>query len=670
MPTERRAFREDVEGIRGIAVSMVVLFHARHSWAVGGYLGVDVFLVISGYLIIGHLAQEASQTGTLALANFWARRARRLIPAATLVILTTLLASVLVSAPTEFADHAKSARAAALYVSNFLFLGYGGDYFRANAEADPFLHTWSLSLEEQFYLVIAPMVFATTWLFARAGSSAPLPTQERRPSRRAFAYPFGAVTVMSYALYVVTSRRDPMRAFYMLAPRAWEFGAGGLIGLVPQTLSMRSASAKRWIGWAALCALVASMPVLAFTGRATYLVAVVPVLATVALLGVGDGSEGAPTGAARVLCLTPLRYLGRVSYSWYLWHWPVASLWGRLPLLNRLPVAVGMPAISLFLAALSYRWVEIPFRNSRTFARSAAYGLLGGASLALLVVAVSTAGRRYAHNELAKAEYLPVLESRVLNQRGRRCALSFKDDSLTQCALGDTTAARTIVLFGDSHAEHLVPAVDRAASELHVRLLFFSKSGCPWVDVTPFTPALGLPYRGCDSWRASAVRYLEEHPPVVVILAAKGRFIMVDSTGRQFSADGDSARYALAWERGAQPILRRLARGSQVMLVQDVPFPGFDVSTCVERNIYDPARCSFDRAKASSGPPWGADMRLATSIPRVRLLDLTNDICPSEQCSPIVDRAVTYRDGNHLGHAFAGKLAGRFKAALGDLLNR
>ena len=285
-------YRADIDGIRAVAVLMVVLFHARLSWAKGGYLGVDVFLVISGYLIIGHLAQEASRTGTIALANFWARRARRLIPAATLVIITTLIVSVLVSTPTEFADHAKSARSAAIYMTNFLFLGYGSDYFRANADADPFLHTWSLSLEEQFYLVIAPTVFAITWLFARGRSGAPAPGVHSAPSRRVFVKAFGAVTFVSYALYVYTSRREPMRAFYMLTPRAWEFSAGGLAALAPHALSTLSESVKRWLGWMALTALVATMLLLEFTGRATYLIALVPVIATVVLLAVGEGSGG------------------------------------------------------------------------------------------------------------------------------------------------------------------------------------------------------------------------------------------------------------------------------------------------------------------------------------------------------------------------------------------
>ena len=185
-----------MEGIRAVAVLMVVLFHAGVQWAVGGYLGVDVFLVISGYLIIGHLANEASRTGTIALVDFWARRSRRLVPAATVVIIATLLISALVASPSEFADHAKSGRAAAVYLTNFLFLSYGNYYFRQAAAEDPFLHTWSLALEEQFYLVVAPSVLAIAWLASRRRASVAI-DQASRATAKPLVIAFCAVTAGS-----------------------------------------------------------------------------------------------------------------------------------------------------------------------------------------------------------------------------------------------------------------------------------------------------------------------------------------------------------------------------------------------------------------------------------------------------------------------------------------
>ena len=166
------------------------------------------------------------------------------------------------------------------------------------------------------------------------------------------------------------------------------------------------------------------------------------------------------------------------------------------------------------------------------------------------------------------------------------------------------------------------------------------------------------------------MEYLDAHPPELIIVAAKGRFIVADSTGKQFTADADSARFASTWRRGAESTLRRLSRHSKVLLVRDVPLPGFNVSICIERNIDDPAKCSFARAKAVAGPPWGEDARVADAISGVRLLDLSDEMCEGAQCSAIIGGAVTYRDGNHLTAQFARSLAHRFELEFTRLLHQ
>lgn len=654
----RFAFREDVEGLRGVAVLMVILFHAGLDFARGGFYGVDVFLVISGYLILGLLVRESERTGTISLADFWARRARRLLPAATLVFCATLWLAYRYGGPTSLAENAASARAAALYATNFLFVWQGADYFRPNVQTDPFLHTWSLALEEQFYLVVAPSLLLLVWLWTRGN--------RERPPRTLFLYAFAAVTIASYALNVFLLRRNPLSAFYLLPTRAWEFGVGGVVAVLGARWERLTTNDRRLLGFGGIVALLASIPIGELDTRSPAFVSLLPVLGTAAILASGEG--GRTTGVQRILGSRLMRSLGALSYSWYLWHWPLASMWALLPGLSGVPMWLGMPIVSLALAALTYRLVEQPVRHASALTVAPWRSIAVGGALALGVALVATGARRLSREWLERPELAFVAAARTIDEgRAAGCNLSFVQEELRLCTLGDATAARTVALFGDSHAAHFTPAIDSAGKLQHVRIAYFSKQGCPWIDVSTVVMRTRRRYEECERWRDRVVQHLELHPPTAVMLAATRNFVIVDSAGTHLLPERDSSAYARAWRLGAERIVRRLSARMRVIVVHDVPRPAFDVPACIERHLHDMDACDFDRLRASAGAPWGEERALVQNTDGVRLLDLTDAFCGGERCRAVVDGVVTFRDGNHVSAPFARLLSAAFGRVLASL---
>ena len=297
-------FRPDVEGLRGVAILCVILYHVGWSVAQGGYIGVDMFFVLSGYLITGLLVNEAERNGRIDFIRFFARRIRRLVPAATLVLLTVLVLCWVVYSPVERVSFGKSGIATALYLSNVRYAGAAMNYLRLGVnKLDPLLHTWSLGVEEQFYL-LWPFLVALVLLARKPAHS----------RRRALLIVMLVLTCISLALSIWLTRRSQPWAFFGLPTRVWQFGAGAMAAIVQRR------TASIW-GWLSIAAIIAAMTQFSDTTSYPGYAAIVPTLATIGLLlsGVGDASRG----VSRYLGAPILRMIGRVSYSWYLWHWPL-----------------------------------------------------------------------------------------------------------------------------------------------------------------------------------------------------------------------------------------------------------------------------------------------------------------------------------------------------------
>jgi peptidoglycan/LPS O-acetylase OafA/YrhL len=347
-------FRADLEGLRGVAILLVLLFHAGIPGFAGGFVGVDVFFVLSGFLITGLLLREREQHGRVNLRAFYARRARRILPAAAVVLVITLIVAAFMVAPLDLPRFASDAAASALSVGNIRFATQSVGYFSASESPSPFLHYWSLGVEEQFYLIWpAVLILAARWGRPAVGVAVALVL----------------VFVTSLVAAIVITDISAPWAFYSLPTRAWQLALGGVLAAVPLLSGSRNPNPLlAGIGWLGLLAVVAAGTVLispdtAYPGVA----AILPTLGTAALIASGTrpGSPGA------VLAVAPLRFLGRISFSLYLIHWPILilpaaslTLGAELPLAERLLLCVA----AIALAWLSWRFVEEPFHRGRLFA--------------------------------------------------------------------------------------------------------------------------------------------------------------------------------------------------------------------------------------------------------------------------------------------------------------
>ena len=615
----RPRFRADIEGLRAVAVLLVVLYHAGVPGFGGGYVGVDVFFVLSGALITWLLVHEAGETGTVDLRRFYARRARRLLPAVAVVLVATVAAGAVVLAPLEQEGVARSALATAAYLSNVLFARRATDYLGAAAEGDPLLHTWSLSVEEQFYLAWPLFVLLALGALGRAGGR-PLRQAQGKLSRRRLVGWMGTVAALSFAACVVVTQARQPWAFSLSPFRAWEFAAGALGVLLAgggaagrRLIPGRPGTAESVLGWVGLAALAAASVLYGaetpFPGAA----ALVPVLATVAVLHAGTART--ETALARALAWRPLQEVGRLSYSWYLWHWPVLVYADALGWADALPARLALLAVSLGLAEASYRLVEDPVRHHPALACRAGRSLALAAALTAGGVALSLGWERAAQTWAASPGQARFSEARadVPALYASGCVADVYDTAPPDCVFGEADADTTVVLFGDSHAAQWFPALARLAAERGWRLVPLVKTSCPAVDVETVNPRLGRVYGECPAWRRAAYAEMARLRPALVVASSSSVYFLPSYPDRTPVAAWDAA-----WGAGAGRAFRRLADvADRVVYLEDSPRPGFDVPACLARGAWRPgpprSACSFPGADPERR--WAAEVEREAAAP-------------------------------------------------------
>ena len=492
-------FRQDIEGLRAVAVLAVVLFHAEVPGVGGGYVGVDVFFVISGFLITGLLWREVSTAGTVRLRRFYGARARRLLPASAAVGVVTAIASAVLLPPLQARSVLEDGIASALYVGNYWFLLNGVDYLSPGMLPSPFQHYWSLGVEEQFYLVWPALIIGTAWLIRRARRRT---RAQATSSQSPYLVILALVGALSFALSLAITYVVSSVAFFSLPTRAWQLAVGGLVALTAGKWRRLPATFAAIAGWAGLALILLACTLFSTTTLYPGTAALVPVLGTALVIGAGCAAP--PQGCGRILALSPMRAVGRVSYSWYLWHWPVlllaAPLLGHpLGLAGRLTAAL----ISGGLAVLTLHLLENPLRFAAPVRRSALASLaLGGVATAVAVcvgvalleavptpigrgapatpltitaatlptgsnidaydTAVQQAFAQVQAAVAASADLKAVpsnldpplagaaaeLKTVLLNG----CMRNFLQVGQPECATGDTASTTTVALVGDSHA--------------------------------------------------------------------------------------------------------------------------------------------------------------------------------------------------------------------------
>ncbi|MDF2506431.1 MAG: acyltransferase [Microbacterium sp.] len=654
-----RTFRGDIQGLRAIAVGAVVLYHAGVPFLPGGYVGVDIFFVISGFLITSHLLASLERHGRVPFASFYAKRVRRILPASFVVLLLSVAAALIWFPPLLMEEVWRGAVATALYVPNLLFALDGTNYL---AESTPslFQHYWSLGIEEQFYLVW-PLLLTLGWAFVK--------------SKKALGMVLAALVVVSFVACVLLTFQLQPWAFFSLPTRAWELSVGGLVAFAlhhrSRVLEPRTAAAAGWIGLAGLLA-----SVFLFTSKTPFpgYCAAVPVVATA--LVILAGATPSRYGPTALLSLRGMMFVGAISYSLYLVHWPAlvipqAAVGYAHPLplwITLLIAAACVPA-----AWLLYRFVEDPARGWSVLVKARPRRTLwaavaGSLTAALVATAVYVVSENRPLYEQRSADtvamtvppsftgFVPENLSPSLRQASSDqpriyadgCHRSFAQATLADCVYGDATAPR-IVLFGDSHAAQWFPALEGWASEKGYAVEVHTKSSCPSVDATVLRD--GVPYNECTQWRQAVLDRIATEAPALVLIANYGTATINVDPG---------TTYAQQWGDALASTLSKIS--TPVAVIADTPNLQQTPSVCLSAHLSDTAECGLPSTQALRTDARDAESAAAASAD-APMIDLTDYLC-SDVCEPIIGDALVYRDAHHLTATFSARLSGPLGSAL------
>lgn len=688
-PTEtgRRHFRGDIEGLRAVAVLMVLAYHVGFGGLSGGFAGVDVFFVISGFLITAHLVRELDRANGVSLASFYARRVRRLLPAATLVLAFTAVAGIFVLPGAQLRNLAVDVAASAVYLVNWTFATRSVDYLAEESGESPLLHYWTLGVEEQFYL-IWPALIAVLVLWNRRRGGSP---------RRLLLSALVVITGASFLYSVLHTAESPQTAYFITTTRAWELGVGALLACGERQLRALGTGLSAVLGLVGVGALVTTALVVdtstAWPGSA----ALLPVLGAAAVIAAGCGGQAHV--AARALGTAPMRWVGGISYPLYLWHWPLlvyaSVLWPGLNLAQRCLVGAG----AVGLAWVTRRYLEDPIRFNRGLARRNRRVLLGGAGamgISLLCAALVLATVPRIGDPPPEATGAQVLDrggdgqphsggledERTYPRTGtifpdpalaREDIPSYYEDGcqtaqnsaeiVPDCVYGDPDSQTVVALLGDSKMGQWQTALEEIALAEGWRLELYLKSACAF-SATPQQIGEDIS-QTCTEWNAAVVELLST-PGSVPDLA----FV---SQGRSTPGPpqlGQAADPQIV--EGMADQWRALTEaGTTVVALADNPVPSprqwpGEVASyeCAEVNADDYWVCSFP---PNDGFGTAALQAAAEQVEGAHYVDLNPWICPDTECRVVLGGVLTYRQGSHLTAAYIASLTPILHAELDDL---
>lgn len=657
-------YRADIDGLRAIAVLPVIFFHAGFHFFSGGFVGVDVFFVISGYLITGILLREQSE-GRFSIVEFYERRARRILPALFLVMAATVAFSWFWLLPSDFKSLSHSIVATVLYSSNFLFWQTAG-YFDTAAELKPLLHTWSLAVEEQFYFIF-PLILAALWRYCRDH----------------IALVIFCLFLISLATAELTVKSNPNAAFYLLHTRGWELLAGALCAVISSKRDLGSVLGQTCSNiFAALGAALLSFSIFFFSSKHPFpsIYTLVPVVGTVLIILFA--SNGTVVG--RFLQFPPLVHIGLISYSAYLWHQPLLALARHMHLGEPSEFTMlALCVVTLFLAHLTWKFIETPFRDRSRISKRSIFLYSGVASAIFLVIGVVghlTNGLPQRFDPLTvKLQQDGVT---AFHKQLEPCISRFRSDPrvASACKIGDTTAKPLFAVVGDSHAGALVQEIDRAASVAGLGGRNLTFKGCPPLLNTKLA-APEIDDFHCESLRADFFHQLKSGDEVPPILIVHARWTQLMERTRFNNGEGgiesgspwvwllpqESEAYRTSMEQEiSRSIHAMLASGRTVILIYPVPEMGWQVpSQLAKANLLTPplkpdsASTSHSlylaRAKhaISALDSIGEHSRLI----RIRPADIFCNTVVSGRCIAHMDSTPLYFDDDHLSNHGARPIA-------------
>lgn len=635
--------RADLQGLRAVAVLAVIAYHFGIPGAPGGFVGVDVFFVLSGFFITRLLMRDIEEHGRIRLARFWANRVKRLLPNGLLVIFCVLVVSALSLPSYRLSGISEDALSASAFFANFHFAARTVDYFHLDDPASPLLHYWSLAIEEQFYIVLPLLMMAAAMLV-------------RSRARQPVMLLLAVVACTSFAASLIVIERSQPEAFFYPWCRAWQLACGGLTGLLFDRRAAVPAKVRGAGAMAGCLAVAASIFMLDDDMVYPGIRALAPTLgAAVLIYGLDAGRLS--SGLSRFLTLPAMAFVGNLSYSLYLWHWPVAvfqeALWpagGGVAVLICI-VATGM------LASAAYFLVERPLHRMALppggVYRAIAAGLAG-----IILAAGTASGATYLPNRTdAKLTALIVeaTEDRGQNYKNG-CHLGFEIVEQPPCRFGRPGGPR-VVLFGDSHAAQWYAPLVKAGEEAGWEVIVWTKTSCPTADVTIWYPPARSVYRQCSEWRAQRWRELMDGPPELVVLgnfATYYGWIFDEARGRE----ADRLTSERLWREGMQRTGEALvAAGIRVVELRDTPRMYNSYKDCLSDGGWEACgRPREDALDGMSSPHFAS--------PLYSVLDLSDALCMPRFCPAVIDGSIVYRDSHHLTAGHATTLFRSFAALL------
>lgn len=670
------AFRSDIQGLRAIAVLLVVIYHIWPGRLTGGFAGVDVFFVISGFLMTAVLLKTRPTSGR-GFAEFWARRIRRLVPTALAVLLATAIATRAVAPSTMWTGTARETIASIFYVENWVLAGNSVNYLAEDNAPSPLQHYWSLSVEEQFY-IFWPFVMALAiwWAYRRVTAASDGSAQVTARLMTVLGVVFAAS--LAYSIWYTSI--NPPGAYFVTPTRVWELALGGMVAVLPvvvvQRIPLWARTSLCWLGLAAILVTgftyVGSMQ---FPGYS----ALLPTVGTALVLCFHPTES---TLAGKVLALRPVQFIGDISYSLYLVHWPLIALLpyvsGHLGLLDK----SGILVVSIVLAALSKKYIEDVFRQKRTpnvLANTYRYGIA-----AMVAVALAAGGWWWSGNAELRAEQQaatsaaadagPCFGAASMAKGFRTCpqdpaakpvpsGAAAKNDKPSayqdNCWSDSPYTGRPIchyghgkikvALVGNSHAGHWLPALQQLAKRNDWSISTYLVSQCAPSDELQKFPTMTL------------TTNCQNYGKWVLDQTAHGQYDLIISSNResvQSLGKNDWPSSEKTAQAGFHSYLKKWsAGGTPIVLIHDLPYPGKTVQTipdCLAEHPGANDKCSGTPASWKWYYPYTA---AAAGVPGVHTIDMTKYFCTKETCPAVIGGVTVYFDGSHMTATYARTLS-------------
>ena len=670
--------RSEIEGLRALAVIFVIAFHAELPWVSGGYVGVDIFFVISGFLITNLLLREFESTQHISLSNFYARRIRRLLPASLFTVVGTLVLSRIWLEPLRLIDLSRDSWASALFFTNFVFASRGADYLQSALPPSPLQHYWSLAVEEQFYILFPLIVFLLLKL--------------KRGSRTLLIIFIISLSIISLGLSAHFSAINASSAFYLLPFRAWELGAGALLAIFVfkrKTNSINGFASRivaGQLGWISLiCILFTSY---FFDSQTTFpgFAAVLPVFATVTIIlgGILNG-EQSKIGPSRMLATRPLVWIGARSYSLYLWHWPILII-ARSQSQSQLNSGQIIACIfTTFIAAeISYRFIERPIHRVPNFLGSTKKSLLFGALMVLLglVASIISASTRPAiatgadapriggsqlkdlvsNSELMQevpANLEPPLEQLFQIEKPELYSLGCHDHNLKAikvCTFGDPNSKTSIALIGDSHAAQWFQPIKNIIEKRNWKLVVYVQSGCSLFSATYELS------EDCQLWNNYVLQQIriEKFPLVIMSNFSNGESLQDEKRVLPSSLVTDNLK-----------ILKSAITkfDTKLLYIADTPKPTSVMPICLSQYVGQIQMCTFDLSKAINVSN-DRILKKIFSTNKSSYADFTEWFCVNSRCPGIIGNILVYRDYSHISDPYALALTDVVEAEIKEVLKK